>query len=285
MQHLEVTVGIGGAAGDGSGATGDNLAKVCSRLGLHVFAYNSYQSLVRGGHVWLRLRIGAQKVMTHGDDLNLLIGLNQDTLDRHAREVVPGGGILYNERLKVVQDDLQPGVHLYPLPIRDLLQPFGRQTILQNTIALGGIFWLLSLDLDVLEGAIQELFGGRRKSDEIVASNVGAARAGYQYVRERSPALGYSWQFTGKARMVVSGNEMFGLGALAAGCKFYAAYPMAPSTAVLHWLARHAASHDIVVKQCEDEIAVLNMAIGAAHVGVRAMCATSGGGFSLMTEA
>jgi len=285
MQHLEVTVGIGGAAGDGSGATGDNLAKVCSRLGLHVFAYNSYQSLVRGGHVWLRLRIGAQKVMTHGDDLNLLIGLNQDTLDRHAREVVPGGGILYNERLKVVQDDLQPGVQLYPLPIRDLLQPFGRQTILQNTIALGGIFWLLSLDLDVLEGAIQELFGGRRKSDEIVTSNVGAARAGYQYVRERYPALGYGWQFTGKQRMVVSGNEMFGLGALAAGCKLYAAYPMAPSTAVLHWLARHAASHDIVVKQCEDEIAVLNLAIGAAHVGVRAMCATSGGGFSLMTEA
>jgi 2-oxoglutarate/2-oxoacid ferredoxin oxidoreductase subunit alpha len=286
MQHLEVTVGIGGAAGDGSGATGDNLAKVCSRLGLHIFAYNSYQSLVRGGHVWLRLRIGEQKVMTHGDDLNLLIGLNQDTLDRHAREVVPGGGILYNGRLKVVQDDLQPGVQLYPLPIRDLLQPFGRQTILQNTIALGGIFWLLSLDLDVLEGAIQELFGGgRRKSEEIVASNVGAARAGYQYVRERHPALDYSWQFTGKQRMVVSGNEMFGLGALAAGCKFYAAYPMAPSTAVLHWLARHAASHDIVVKQCEDEIAVLNMAIGAAHVGVRAMCATSGGGFSLMTEA
>ena len=89
MQHREVTVGTGGAAGDGSGATGDNLAKVCSRLGLHVFAYNSYQSLVRGGHVWLRLRIGAQKVRTHGDNLNLLIGLNQDTLDRHAREVVP----------------------------------------------------------------------------------------------------------------------------------------------------------------------------------------------------
>ena len=285
MKNLEVTVGIGGAAGDGSGATGDNLAKVCSRLGLHVFAYNSYQSLVRGGHVWLRLRIGAQKVMTHGDDLNLLIGLNQDTLDRHAREVVPGGGILYNDRLKVVQDDLQSGVQLYPLPIRDLLQPFGRQTILQNTIALGGIFWLLSLDLDVLEGAIQELFGGRRKSDEIVTSNVGAARAGYQYVRERHPALGYGWQFTGKQRMVVSGNEMFGMGALAAGCKFYAAYPMAPSTAVLHWLASHAARYGIVVKQCEDEIAVLNMVIGAAHVGVRARCATSGGGFSLMTEA
>src|SRR5439155_8616778 len=141
-----------------------------------VCAYSSYQCRVRGGHVWLRLRIGEQKVMTHGDDLNLLIGLNQDTLDRHAGKVVPGGGILYNERLKVVQDDLQPEVQLYPLPIRDLLQPFGRQTVLQNTIALGGLLWLMNLDLDVLEGGNQDLFGGRRKSDEIVASNVGAAR-------------------------------------------------------------------------------------------------------------
>ena len=197
----------------------------------------------------------------------------------------PGAAFSITSDSRSCRTTCSPGCTLYPLPIRELLQPFGRQTMLQNTIALGGIFWLLSLDLDVLEGAIQELFGGRRKSDEIVASNVGAARAGYQYVHERYPALGYSWQFTGKQRMVVSGNEMFGLGALAAGCKFYAAYPMAPSTAVLHWLARHAASHDIVVKQCEDEIAVLNMAIGAAHVGVRAMCATSGGGFSLMTEA
>src|SRR5207244_6220419 len=102
----------------------------------------------------------------------------------------------------------QSVLQLYPFPIRDLLQPFGRQNILQNTIALGGIFWLLSLDLDVLEGAIQELFGGRRKSDEIVASNVGAARAGYQYVREHYPALGQGWRFTGRQSMVVSGDEV-----------------------------------------------------------------------------
>jgi 2-oxoglutarate ferredoxin oxidoreductase subunit alpha len=287
MGNVDVTVGIGGAAGDGSGATGDNLAKVCSRLGLHVFAYNSYQSLIRGGHVWLRLRIAEQKAMTHGDDLNLMIALNQDTLDQHAAEVVSGGGILYNsDRLKVIQDDLQPGVSLYPLPIRELTQAFGRQAVIQNTVALGGLFWLLQLDFEMLEGVIREIFGGRRsKDDSVVNMNLGVARAGYQYIRERYPAWDCPWQFTGKQRMVVSGNEMFGLGALAAGCKFYAAYPMAPSTAVLHWLASHAARYNIVVKQCEDEIAVLNMAIGAAHVGVRAMCATSGGGFSLMTEA
>lgn len=284
MRNLQVTVGIGGAAGDGIGATGDTLAKVCTRLGLHIFAYNSYQSLIRGGHVWLRLRIAEQKVMTHGDHLNLLIALNQDTLDRHAAEVGSGSGMLYNaDKLEVIQDDLQPGVHLYPLPIRELIQAFGRQPVLQNTVALGALHWLLGLDFDVLEGVLQGIFG--RKGDKMVAANVGVARAGYQYGQEHYPALDHPWQFTGKRRMVVSGNEMFGMGALAAGCKFYAAYPMAPSTAILHWLARHAERYGIVVKQCEDEIAVLNMAIGAGHAGVRAMCATSGGGFSLMTEA
>jgi 2-oxoglutarate ferredoxin oxidoreductase subunit alpha len=254
---------------------------------LHIFAYNSYQSIIRGGHVWLRLRIAEQKVTNHGDHLNLLIALNQDTLDRHAAEVQTTGGILYNsDRLKVMKDDLQPGVSLYPLPIRDLTQAFGRQAVLQNTVALGGLFWLLRLDFDMLEAVLREIFGGRRSKDEsVVEANVGVARAGYQYASEHFPSLDYPWRFTGKQRLVTSGNELFGLGALAAGCKFYAAYPMAPSTAVLHWLATHAARYDMVVKQCEDEIAVLNMVVGAAHVGVRAMCATSGGGFALMTEA
>ncbi|MGQ4810520.1 2-oxoglutarate oxidoreductase subunit KorA [Candidatus Entotheonellaceae bacterium PAL068K] len=284
MRNLQVTVGIGGAAGEGTGATGDTLAKVCTRLGLHLFAYNSYQSIIRGGHVWLRLRIAEQKVMSHGDHLNLLIGLNQDTLDQHAAEVEPGGGILYNaDRLKVIQDDLQPDVHLYPLPIRELTQAFGRLPVIQNTVALGAICWLQGLDFDILEGVLKEIFG--RKGDKVVATNVGVARAGYDYARDQYAALDYPWQFTGKQRMVVSGNEMFGLGAVAAGCKFYAAYPMAPSTAVLHWIAAHAERYGMVVKQCEDEIAVLNMVVGAAHAGVRAMCATSGGGFSLMTEA
>ena len=219
MKNLEVTVGIGGAAGDGSGTTGDNLAKVCSRLGLHVFAYNSYQSLVRGGHVWLRLRLAEQKAMTHGDHLNLLIALNQDTLDQHATEVEPGGGILYNsDRLKVIQDDLQPGVQLYPLPIRELTQAFGRLPVVQNTVALGGLFWLLGLDFEVLEGVVREIFGGRRsKDDSVVTANVGVARAGYQYVRERHPAWDCAWQSTGKQRLMVSGNEMFGMGALEIG--------------------------------------------------------------------
>src|ERR687887_335605 len=92
----EMTIGIGGAAGDGLDKSGDTLAKTVARLGLYVYAYNSYQSVIRGGHIWLRVRIAEQKVYSHGDHLNLLIALNQDSIERHAREVSPGGAIIYN---------------------------------------------------------------------------------------------------------------------------------------------------------------------------------------------
>jgi 2-oxoglutarate/2-oxoacid ferredoxin oxidoreductase subunit alpha len=284
MNGLEVTVGIGGAAGDGNAATGDTLAKVCARLGLHIYVYNSYQSIIRGGHVWLRMRIADEKVECHGDHLNLMIALNQDTLNQHTVEVNANGGILYNsDKLQVAQDDLQPGVTLYPFPVKDLSDKFGRNPVMQNTVLLGGLLWLLDLDFDVLEGMLRETF--RRKGDKIVEANVGVARAGYGYAVEHYAKRDYRWQLSGKPRMVVSGNEIFGLGALAAGCKFYAAYPMTPASSILHWLVRYGPRHGMVVKQAEDEIAVMNMTVGAGHVGVRAMCGTSGGGFALMTEA
>ncbi len=97
----EVTIGIAGAAGDGLDKSGDTLAKSCGRLGLYVYAYNSYQSIIRGGHIWLKVRIGDEKVYCHGDQLNVLIALNQDSIERHAGEVHEGGAIVFNgDRIK-----------------------------------------------------------------------------------------------------------------------------------------------------------------------------------------
>ncbi|MGH8058463.1 MAG: 2-oxoacid:acceptor oxidoreductase subunit alpha, partial [Candidatus Entotheonellia bacterium] len=155
--------------------------------------------------------------------------------------------------------------------------------VMQNTLLLGGLLWFLDLDFDILEGVLRETF--RRKGEKVIESNVGVARAGYDFARENYAKRDLPWRYTGKHRMVVSGNEIFGMGALAAGCKFYAAYPMSPASGILHWLVRYGPRHGMVVKQAEDEIAVINMTVGAGHVGVRAMCGTSGGGFALMTEA
>ncbi len=284
MLH-EVTVGIGGAAGDGLDKSGDALAKTASRLGLYVYAYNSYQSIIRGGHIWLRVRIGEQKVYSHGDRLNALIALNQDAIERHAREVNSGGAVLFNsDKLHCDPQLLGDQVLAVPVPVAELTRNLGKLLpVMQNTVALGALLFLTGLEFDMLVGVMDDTFG--HKGAAVVEQNVKLARAGYDYARDRFVPLGYTWNFSRVRRPFTTGNEAIALGAVAGGCKFYSAYPMTPASSILHWMAAHGESCGVVVKQCEDELAVVNMAVGAGYAGVRAMCATSGGGFALMTEA
>lgn len=281
----EVTIGIAGAAGDGIDKSGDTLAKTSSRLGLYVYAYNSYQSIIRGGHIWLRVRVGEEKPYSHGDQLNLLIALNQDSIERHAPEVLPGGAVIYNsDKFKLDPVLLRDNVLAVPLPIATLTKPFGKfLPVMQNTVALGALSFLTSLDFETLAGVLADTF--QHKGQAVIDQNVNIARAGHDYAKEHFVPLGYEWNFTRIRRPFITGNEAIAMGAVAAGCKFYSAYPMTPASAILHWMIAHADRCGIMVKQCEDEIAVANMAIGAGHAGVRAMCGTSGGGFALMTEA
>lgn len=282
----EFTVGIGGAAGDGIDKSGDTLAKCVSRLGLYIFAYNSYQSVIRGGHIWLRVRIAEEKAYSHGDHLNLVIALNQDTVERHAPEVEPGGAVLYNsDRFTCESLLLRDGVVPLPLPVNQITKHLGRLLpIMQNTVALGATVFLAQLDFDSTAGVLADTF--KHKGQAVIDQNVKILQAGFDYAREHFvPLLKGTWTFSRKRRPFVTGNELFALGAVAAGCKFYSAYPMTPASSILHWMASHGEKCGVVVKQCEDELAVVNMAIGAGHAGVRAMCGTSGGGFALMTEA
>lgn len=281
----ELTVGIGGAAGDGLDKTGDTLAKTVSRLGLYVNAYNSYQSVIRGGHIWLRVRIGERKVYTHGDNLNVLIALNQDSIERHAPEVNSGGAVIYNsDKLKLDTSLLGDNVLPVGLSVAALTKPFGKvQPVMQNTVAMGALVFLAGLDFETMAGVLRDTF--QHKGEAVIDQNVNIARAGYDHAKENFVPLGFEWAFSRIRRPFVTGNELFALGAVAAGCKFYSAYPMTPASSVLHWMAAHDDRCGVVVKQCEDELAVANLAIGAGHAGVRAMCATSGGGFALMTEA
>jgi 2-oxoglutarate ferredoxin oxidoreductase subunit alpha len=281
----ELTIGIGGAAGDGLDKTGDTIAKTCSRLGLYLSAYNSYQSVIRGGHIWLRVRISEQKVYSHGDSLNVLIALNQDTLERHAREVAPGGAIIYNsDKLTCDTALLGDNVLTIALPVAELTNAFGKLLpVMQNTVAMGAMLYLLNLDFDQAAEVLSDTF--KHKGEAVVEQNIQVARAGFDHAKETAVPLGYEWNFTHIRRPFLTGNEAFAIGAVAAGCRFYSAYPMTPASSILHWMANHGARCGVVVKQCEDELAVVNIAVGAGHAGARAMCGTSGGGFALMTEA
>jgi 2-oxoglutarate ferredoxin oxidoreductase subunit alpha len=277
----ELTVWIGGAAGDGIASAGESFAKACSRSGYHVFAYNSYQSVIRGGHVCMHIRIGTRAVYTQGDDLHYLVALNQDTLQRYGQRVRPGGAVFYNtEKFQAKPQHVGPDVQLIGVPVMELV---GNQQM-QNTALMGAFMHTVGLDVDAIRELIAERF--KKKGDAVIQSNLAAFDKGAEFVGAKFQPGGIRiGKGDGKRRPLAGGNPMIGFGALAAGCRFYSAYPMTPASSLLHWLVQYASRTGLFVKQCEDEIAALNMAIGAGHVGVRAMTGTSGGGFSLMTEA
>jgi 2-oxoglutarate ferredoxin oxidoreductase subunit alpha len=249
MAKLDIVIGIGGAAGQGIATPGDILAFIFARRGLYLSAYNAYQSLIRGGHTFLTIRASETPVHTHGDKLDFLVPLNQDTMDRHLHFLKAGSSVIYDgDRIKPGQ--AAAGVNLCPLPVKEL-KGASSSPLVQNTIALGSVLNMLGVEFKVLEDILARQF--KKKGDAVIQENVGVARAGYEYAAQHFQPLPVK-------------------------------LPMSPSTGVLMWYARHARQAGIMVRQVEDEIGVINMAIGAAHGGVRAMCATSGGGFALMTE-
>ena len=279
--NFDLSFAIGGAAGQGIATPGDILARMFIRRGLHIYAYNAYQSIIRGGHIFLTVRVADEPVDNHGDKLDMLLCLNQDTMDRHLKLMGPGSRVLYNSDTITANETAEQGI-LCPLPVTELTNNT-RNKLVQNTVALGAIMHLMGLEFAVIENILTEQF--ERKGQAVVDENVGVARAGYEHAKAHFEAFSTLTPTGGKPLAVWSGNDAMAMGGAVAGVKFYAAYPMSPSTGVLHWMARNARGLGIMVRQVEDEIAVANMVIGAAHAGVRAMCATSGGGFALMTEA
>jgi 2-oxoglutarate ferredoxin oxidoreductase subunit alpha len=274
------TIGIGGAAGQGVATPGDIFAKIFSRRGLHLNAYNAYQSIIRGGHTFLTIRTGPERVSNMGDRVDLLIPLNQDAMNRHLGLLTDGAACIYNA------DTITPGVPakgalLCPLPVSKLAD-ITRNKVAQNTLAVGAGLSMMGIGFQSLEEVLTEQF--KKKGDAVVSENVGIARAGYDYATAHFEPFPWPLPMTNNRYAVLSGNIAMAMGGAAAGVKFYCAYPMSPSTGVLHWMAAHARKAGIMVRQVEDEIGVVNMAIGAAHAGVRSMCATSGGGFALMSE-
>jgi len=273
-------IGIGGAAGQGVATPGDIFAKIFSRRGLNLNAYNAYQSIIRGGHTFLTIRTGPEKVTNMGDRIDLFIPLNQDSMDRHLKLLTAGAACIYNA------DTIKPGaagdgVQLCPLPVSELAD-ITRNKVAQNTLAIGAGLHMMGIGFAALEEVLREQF--KKKGDAVVTENVGVARAGYDYAAAHFTAFANPLSKTENKYAILSGNVAMAMGGAAAGVKFYCAYPMSPSTGVLHWMAAHARKAGIMVRQVEDEIGVINMAIGAAQAGVRAMCATSGGGFALMSE-
>ncbi len=279
---VDLTLKIGGEAGQGMQTIGYVLSKTFARGGFHLFANQDYMSRIRGGHNFFQIRIKEEPVYALSEKVDILIALDEATVEIHRPELKEKGVIIFDgEHIDISG---QPP-HLLSVPLEHLAREEGGNKLFSNSVAVGAALGVLDYEFDILAGVLREAFG--RRGEEIIQNNVKAARAGYDFIQEnyKDSQLSPLGLKKGDKKMLISGNEALSLGAIAAGCKFMAAYPMTPSTGIITYLAGKASQFGLVAEQAEDEIAAINMAIGASFAGVRAMVATSGGGFSLMVEA
>jgi 2-oxoglutarate ferredoxin oxidoreductase subunit alpha len=285
LKVSNLTWKIGGEAGYGIISAGSIFSRIFTKKGYFVIDNNEYPSLIRGGHNTYTVRVSSNQIYSINMDVNVLVALNQETLMLHQEEVTYGGYIIYDGdvcNIKAVRK-ARKDINYIVVPFSKIISELGAPKIMMNNISLGASVALLNYDLEILKSVIRENFS--RKGDEIVDLNIKSSELGYKYIKEKIKTASYELEIVNPvSKMLLTGNDAVFLGAVRAGCKFYAAYPMTPSSSILHSFASAEEDYNIVTKQAEDELAVINMAIGASFTGVRAMVATSGGGFSLMNE-
>ena len=295
MSVNDMTFKFGGEAGQGVESTGHGFAKALVRAGLHIFGLQDYHSRIRGGHNFYQIRVADHDIYSHDERVHVLLPLTTVTVQEHLREIVPGGGVIYDPALSVDEAALAArSVQAFPVPLERIAVDEGGNKLMANTAATGAAAGLTGLGLESISSVIRDNFG--KKGGPVVDSNLKVATAAYQFAKDKY-ASSFPFQLqarysvpplrgkTAPPRMVISGNEALAMGALMAGVKFVAGYPMTPGSPILEWLSVHSKEYGIVTKHSEDEIAAINMIIGAGQMGVRAMTTTSGGGFSLMVEA
>ncbi|MBI2626376.1 MAG: 2-oxoacid:acceptor oxidoreductase subunit alpha [Candidatus Nealsonbacteria bacterium] len=251
---MEKTILIGGEAGLGAAVTSHFIGKTFTNLGYYVFNYRDYPSLIRGGHNFNILKISDKPVYSHEYKYDFILALDQKTIDFHKKDLNKGG------------------FAFGPKETDPIVQKLQGPKILANNVLIGLLFKYFGVDLNILFAAAEKTFG---KNADMVKKSM---QEGYQLGSEKEKLKKF------KSRCFISGTEGMGIGAIAAGIDVYLAYPMTPASPLLHFLAKRQLENNILVFQPENEIAVINAALGASFAGAKAMVGTSGGGFALMAE-
>jgi len=286
-EEIKLSIMIGGEAGYGIVSAGEILARAFAKCSLHVAAYSEIPSLIRGGHNTFQICIFTHKAHSLWQALDFLVALDRLSIDLNALNVSERGCVVYDsDSVTVEPGEFREDLNMLPMPLRSMAEKHGYADLMRNTVALGVCVGLANYAFEPLEATLREHF--RLKSEKVIEANILSAREGYDYVRENFPdtsILGLDGQECGMPHLVMTGNQAITFGALKAGMTFYSGYPMTPASPILHQLVHLEEDMGIVAKQTEDEISAIMMAIGASAAGARAMTATSGGGFCLMTEA
>lgn len=266
---MEYNILIGGSAGQGLDTVSDFLEKVIKKSGLYLFSNKDYMSRVRGGHNFIQIRFGEDRVFAHKDKLDLILALDENTVLYHKDRLNKDGVIIADKGIKL--DDKE----VLKLPLLEVAKGLSLSKAF-TSVAAGVILKYFSLDLEEIEK-----YFNNKLSEDIRNKNIEAVKLGYNLIESKYSVVGKDLS----KNLLINGNNAIALGAVAGGVNFYSAYPMTPATSIMTYLAKKQTEIGIVVDQAEDEIAAINFAIGASYAGARSMTGSSGGGISLMVEA
>lgn len=307
MQKNRLSWMIGGPQGSGINASAEVFAKACSRAGLRVFANIEYHSNIMGKHSFYRVRVDEDPIHSYRDKADILVALDHETLAGdgdhrrwpthygHLNDMSEHAGVIYDSAIDFdPATSGRPDLTFFPVPFMDIIkqaldeigkgEQARRYEVMKNTVGLGASLALCNYPFELVADVIMGQFKGKRS--EVGNLNVRAAQLAMEYVKKDVAAFPYTLQPHRKpeARLLAKGYEVHAIAKLKAGCHFQTYYPISPATDESVYLEKNQREFNLLVVQCEDEISSINMAIGAAHMGVRSATATSGPGMALMAE-
>lgn len=285
MPQIDLTVRVGGdSAAGGIVTTGEIVARIAAFSGLEIYTTRTIPAEIKGGHVMFQLRTSELPVYSQGDDVDVLIAFDQESIDNYYHLVKPDGFLIFNSN-----DGKQPDrsdIKVYGLPLNDIAKKinFSRG---RNIITIGAMVKLFDLPYDKATEVVKRQLGRKK---ELLDQNLLALKTGYEYVenniaKESPYHLIPETGVVEEDRLVMSGNQALAMGAIAGGCRFYAGYPITPASDIMEFLAAEFPQIKGTMIQAEDEIAAINMCLGGSYAGARSMTATSGPGVALMVEA
>lgn len=278
----ELTIKITGEAGQGIQTSGAALCRLFKNAGFHIFANQDLMSRIRGGNNFFQLRISDKPLFALRQKSDITVALDKASVALHKSSMTDGGIlVLDRKKFNIIEEDNA----FFDVPFYDMAVRTGGSALFINSVSCGVLAGIVGVESRYVEQAMNATFAG--KDEDVIRKNKDAACVGYDFVRSNLKRDAFrikAGAIKDTNTPIMNGNDAIVLGAIRAGCKFYSAYPMSPSTSIMEVIARYAKKFNIVVEQAEDEIAAINMIIGASFAGVRSMTATAGGGFALMVE-
>ncbi|WP_204256350.1 2-oxoacid:acceptor oxidoreductase subunit alpha [Mammaliicoccus sciuri] len=274
---------VGGQQGEGIESTGEIFATAMNRQGYYLYGYRHFSSRIKGGHTNNKIRVSSKPVRAISDDLDILIAFDQETIEVNYHEMLEGSIIIADEKAKP-QNPEDSKAQLVSLPFTGVAKELGT-VLMKNMVAVGATCAVMDLDTKVFESLIKDLFG--KKGESVVDLNIQALNEGYRLMSEQMDDLQSEHTLEptdSEGHLFMIGNDAIGLGAVAAGVRFMAAYPITPASEIMEYMIDRLPALGGTVIQTEDEIAACTMAIGSNYAGVRSFTSSAGPGLSLMME-